>query len=86
MSALNPNGVGALLTAPQILLIRCVNGWMVRDNRHNIFDKDVPHFVFESTASLARQLEAMIGKSEWIISTPPRDENGKFVAQKPPQP
>ncbi len=80
---LNPNGVGALLTAKKIILHRAVNGWMVtgEDNQFEILDR--PFFCFESTASLAKHLTVMLGESKWAVCEQPRDTKGHFVPQKP---
>lgn len=75
---INPNGVGAFLKASRIVLIRAVNGWLVTTERGGLVDPDKPFFCFESTASLAHHLKAMVGETKWIVSEPARDEKGKF--------
>lgn len=81
---LNPNGVGAFLNATEIRLIRAVNGWLVSAKGGSSFvDLDKPIFVFESTASLAKHLLAMVGESKWTLLEQPRNEKGKFAAKNP---
>lgn len=80
---LNPNGVGALLHARKVMLYRAVNGWLVSGEDSDFHTISKPFFCFESTASLAHHLKAMLGETKWIVSEPARDEKGKFQPKVP---
>lgn len=80
----NPNGVGALLKAHRVVLIRAVNGWMVTTERGGLVDPDKTFFCFESTRSLAHHLVAMLGETKWIVAEQPRHDKGKFQPKEHP--
>jgi hypothetical protein len=71
-----------LQNAARIVLKRCQNGW-VAFKEGEVFIKDAEFYVFESTQSLARQLETLIGKSGWEVSMPERDAKGHFIKRQP---
>lgn len=86
MSAeLNPNGKGALLKAREIKLIRAENGWLVKDANKgaDLTFNPQTFFCFESTASLAKHLAAMVGETKWTVCEPSRDSSGKFAKALP---
>jgi hypothetical protein len=75
-----------LQDAQRIVLKRCPNGWLAYDPKEPL-SRDTTTFAFESTASLAKQLETLIGKSGWQIQPvmPKRDAKGHFLKSEPEQ-
>lgn len=55
-----------LKDAHEIILTRCPNGWSAKQMG------TTTTFVFESTASLARNLKRLLGESKWEVEATPK--------------
>lgn len=67
--------------ARQIILTRCDGGWIVRDESESGMSSKQPLFCFESTASLAKHLVALLRETKWTVQelVIPRRPDGKFT-------
>lgn len=77
-------GKDVLANAACIELIRCQNGWLVKNEAHSnhiAAPCTTKLYVFESTAEMARNLPAMLWESGWKLHETVRDGKGRFTSK-----